>query len=404
MTITSEENNKSRYKWYVLGLVAVTSYFTNGVRLCLPVLFDEISKDLGLSILQIGMVWGMDPLAGIFVSIFSGLLIDRFGVKRTIVFIVFFIGIFSAVRGLAFNFLSLAAAMFLFGSLVATTPTVLPKAISLWFRGRYLGLANGIYSTTGAFGSMTATMLSATVFSPLFGSWRWVLLFYGIPPIILALLWFLTYNNPSTTNSTGITDESVSIRKSLSHVIHIRNVWAIGIIILGSYGSYAAFLGYLPIYLRGIGWAPSVADSATTLLIMAIAASAIPISTLSNKVESRGRLLIPILVFMTILFCLIPIAEGISLWIFIALIGIMVGGLVPITLSMTMEIKGIDGKYTGTALGITASFSMIGCSIFPPLGNSFASIGPSIPFVVWGLLLGISLVLFFIVKNRRKMY
>jgi MFS family permease len=172
----------SNYRWYVLLLVSFTFFFANAERMCLPVLFQEILRELDLSLVQIGMVWGMDPLAGVFVSIFSGLLIDRFGVKRTVTVIIFFVGVFGLLRGLSSDFISLACSMFLFGLLVATIPTILPKVIALWFKGRHLGLANGISVCVASTGAMTATMLSATVLSPFLGGWRFVLFLYGVPP------------------------------------------------------------------------------------------------------------------------------------------------------------------------------------------------------------------------------
>jgi MFS family permease len=98
----------------------------------MPVLFKEISIDLNLSIFQTGVIWGMDPLAGIFISIPSGLLADRFGVKRTLTVICFLAGICCALRGLSTGFTSLAITMFLFGLTGAATPTVASKITVLW--------------------------------------------------------------------------------------------------------------------------------------------------------------------------------------------------------------------------------------------------------------------------------
>jgi len=125
------DHSGSNLKWYVLVLVSLSMFFVSAERMCLPVLFKEIAADLNLSLVQVGTVWGMDPLAGVFVSLFSGLLIDRFGVKRTVTTVIFFTGIFGFLRGLAMDFISLASIMFLFGLIVATSPTVLPKVVAL---------------------------------------------------------------------------------------------------------------------------------------------------------------------------------------------------------------------------------------------------------------------------------
>ncbi len=64
------QNNGSNYKWFLLALSALTNTFVGGLPfLCLPVLFQEISADLDLSLVQIGALWGMASLAGMFVAL-----------------------------------------------------------------------------------------------------------------------------------------------------------------------------------------------------------------------------------------------------------------------------------------------------------------------------------------------
>ena len=76
------DNLQSNFRWYLLGLAVATGAFVATIPLsCLPVLFKEISEDLGLSLVQIGTVWGAASLAGIFVSLIGGILSDRFRVK-----------------------------------------------------------------------------------------------------------------------------------------------------------------------------------------------------------------------------------------------------------------------------------------------------------------------------------
>lgn len=80
------KSNGSNYRWYILTLGALTHTFAVAMpMMSLPVLFKEISVELDLNLVQIGTVWGMIPLAGIFVVLIGGLLGDRFGVKRTLI-------------------------------------------------------------------------------------------------------------------------------------------------------------------------------------------------------------------------------------------------------------------------------------------------------------------------------
>jgi MFS family permease len=195
MMISVPEN--THYRWYIL-LLAMMTYgsIAGSARLCMPVLFPEISAELGLSMVAIGTIWGMDPLAGVFLGLPGGLLADRLGVKRTLTVVCILSGIFGALRGFSVDFLSMAAFMFLFGLMAAVTPSIVPKVTAVWFAGRRLGLANGMVNVAWSIGAVIATLSSATLLSHWLGGWRNVLFFFGVPPVLLGLLWWFTGREP----------------------------------------------------------------------------------------------------------------------------------------------------------------------------------------------------------------
>ena len=61
---------ETKYRWFILILASLTNIFVVGMpSMCMPVLFKEISDEMGLSLVQLGAVWGMGGLAGIFTSL-----------------------------------------------------------------------------------------------------------------------------------------------------------------------------------------------------------------------------------------------------------------------------------------------------------------------------------------------
>ena len=75
--MTLNELNKTYYRWYILFLGMMAYFFIAGLpRMCMPVLFKEISEDIGLSLVEIGTIWGMDPLAGVFIALPGGLIAE----------------------------------------------------------------------------------------------------------------------------------------------------------------------------------------------------------------------------------------------------------------------------------------------------------------------------------------
>lgn len=74
--------NDTAYRWYILVLAALTATLAVAMpTMALPVLFAEISADIGLSLVQIGIIWGSISLAGLLTGIAGRSLGDRFGTR-----------------------------------------------------------------------------------------------------------------------------------------------------------------------------------------------------------------------------------------------------------------------------------------------------------------------------------
>jgi MFS family permease len=373
---------------------------TGAARLCMPVLFKEISEDLGLSMVAIGTVWGMDPLAGIFIGLPGGLLADRFGVKRTLVVVCILAGVFGALRGISINFLTMAATMFLFGLMAAAMPSIVPKVTAEWFSGRRLGLANGLINVVWSVGAMVATMFSATVFSPALGGWRNVMFLFGAPCVLLGLLWLFTAREPESSQLTDPIANRVPFRQALSHVARIKGVWLLGVITLFLWGSSMGFIGYLPVYLRNIGWTTVAADSAMTVFSGVTSIGVIPMVLLSDRLKSRKGVFFLSVASMAVSLCLLPYVNSTGVWILLIAGGFLRSGASALFNVIIFEMKDVGSTYGGTATGLASTISMVGAFAAPPLGNALEAIDPGLPFVFWGGLAALGLPLLFFLKGN----
>src|SRR4030042_1010629 len=166
-------DKKYSNRWYLIVLAAFTAFFITGMnRFSMLVLFSEMATDLDLSLVQIGTVWGMDALGAFFICIPGGLILDRFGIKKTTAVYCILAGLACALRGLSGSFAALAGASLLYGIIAAMTILMGPKLVSYYFRGRHMGLMNAALFVSMILGQMSGAMLSATVLSPLLNGWR----------------------------------------------------------------------------------------------------------------------------------------------------------------------------------------------------------------------------------------
>ena len=105
MRSQSTSAQQDAYKWLVLAISAGTFTFVVAIpQMSLPVLFDEISADLGLSLVQVGWIWGMGSMLGILVGLIGGPVGDRIGPRRTLAVACLLMGRAAAARGLSNGF------------------------------------------------------------------------------------------------------------------------------------------------------------------------------------------------------------------------------------------------------------------------------------------------------------
>jgi len=381
VSIVNSKSSGPNYKWYVLSLAALSFTFTVAMQqVCMTVLFKEISEDLGLSLVEVGVVWGMPSLAALFIVFIGGLLADRYGAKRVMGIACLLAGLTGAMRGFSGDFASLAFATFFFGLSSWIIPASVFKTTATRFSGRQLVVANGVVSAGMGFGFTVGAMISATILSPLLGGWRNVLFLYGAISIIIGLLWLLTVREPDRLGSAD-SEGSVPLRQAISRVFPIKAVWLIGLTLLGYAGCIQGMIGYFPTYLRNIGWTAASADGTLAAFNGVSTLGAIPLALLANRFGLRKAVLFPILLITIVGIALLPVVGNAVVWVLMIMVGFARDGFMAICFTMSTETKGIGVLYAGTAIGVVQTILNVGTVISAPLGNSLADpANPASPF------------------------
>jgi nitrate/nitrite transporter NarK len=291
--------------------------------------------------------------------------------------------------------------MYLFGLTAATMPSIIPKVTAEWFKGKELGLSNGLLNIVWALGSMSATMFSATCFSPLFGGWRRVMFVYGVPCVLLGLIWIITgKDRPADGGTDNVSNDAQSLIKSLKHVVKIREVWLLGLITFTYWGSSMGLVGYLPTYLKVIGWSTLQADSTVTVMAGFALLGTLPIVLLSDRLGSRKGVMVISFIIMVLTILALPFFQGSFVWILVILTGFTRTGVAALFNVMVIEIEDVGSEYSGTAIGLVSALGMFGAFLAPPLGNSFEAYNNGYPFIFWGCLAAAGLPIFAFLKKE----
>jgi MFS family permease len=366
----------------------------------LPVLFDEISADIGLNLVQVGWIWGIGSVMGILVGLLGGPIGDRFGPRRTLAVACLFMGIIGAARGLTNGFAMLAFTMLITGSVQWSIPMNVHKTCGVWFSKEHLGMANGVVAVGMALGFLLGALLAATVFSPLFGGWRNVLFVYGAVAILFGILWW--FSQEKAGDESQQSNQMITFGQAIGHVVRLRNVWVLCIATAGVSGCVNGMLGFLPLYLRDLSWEPAVADSILASFHAVSMLFAIPIALLSDRIGSRRGILMAAALLIGTGIGLLGFARGGLIPVAVLLAGFARDGFMAISMTAVIEEKGIGTRLAGSAVGLNMSVIGITNVFAPPVGNWLAQFGTGLPFFFWAALAFSSFVAYFFLRQPAK--
>lgn len=388
----------SKYKWYILLLVVLTDMFVIAIpQMGMSVLAREIADDLGLDLVQVGIIWGASALLGVFSGLLGGMIGDKVGPKRVLIVTALLGGLLGMARGWAGGFASMTVIMILIGAIVPIVLINSIKVIGQWFPSHQLGVANGVQAMGMALGFMLGSLFSATMLSPWLGGWRNVLIVYGVIGALFSIAWFFTRTSAMQTSGAA-----PSLRLSLRHVAGLKNIWLLGFGLFGIGGAIQGTLGFLPLYLRGVGWLPIYADGALSAFHVVSMTFVLPMAMLSDWLGVRKPFLLGTGLMIACGFGLLSFVDGEFVWAAVILSGTMRDAFMAIFLTMVIETDRVGPVYAGTATGFALAVSGIGSVVAPPIGNSLATFWPGAPFGFWSALAVFGVICLVLVREGSR--
>ena len=193
---------RQRVVLYAVALAGIT-YID---RVCISQAAPLITRDLGLTTVQMGYAFSAFAWAYALFEIPSGYLGDRLGPRRVLLRIVTWWSFFTAATGWAWNTTSLVVTRFLFGAGEAGCFPNLTKAFSTWLPPRERARAQGLLWMSARWGgaltpALVAWFLSGRLevlgVSLLPVSWRHAFVLFGIVGAVWAAFFYRFYrDNP----------------------------------------------------------------------------------------------------------------------------------------------------------------------------------------------------------------
>jgi MFS family permease len=278
------QSTATRVRYGVMAFLCVLSFLTYFDRVCIERAQEDITRDLGLSAVQMGAVFGAFWLAYALFELPGGWLGDKFGARPTLTRIVLAWSLFTALSGAATGYMSLLAARLLFGAGEAGAFPNMARVQTRWLpkasRARAGGLLFLLARWGGAFSPLLfGAMLRAfgsdgfrrfTRGNVLFGGLAdvpaWRLSFYAAG--LVGLAWcvsFVAWFRDDPARHAGVNaaelelirgretaDAKVETATPWDRLARSPSLWALGGLYLFNSFAWSFFVSWAPAYLKAV--------------------------------------------------------------------------------------------------------------------------------------------------------
>ena len=262
--MTTAQGHGSRVRYRVLWMAFLLAIITFLDRVCISFAAPYMMSDLGLTMVEMSLVFSAFTLAYSLFEVPSGWMGDVMGPRRVLTRIVLWWSAFTMLTGAAQGYRSLLAIRFLFGAGEAGAFPNAVRSFSQWFPARERGRANGVLF----FGSRLGGALTAPLALSLIQLWGWRASFvvFGCVGVVWAAVWYWTYRDRPADHPdvdaaevAWITQDGVAASHAVSTpwaaLLTSPNLYAICAMYFAlGYGLYFYFT-WLPTYLtRELGF------------------------------------------------------------------------------------------------------------------------------------------------------
>jgi len=250
-----------RRRWTIallLGIGVLVNYFD---RVNLSVSRDALEASFGISAVMFGWLSGAYNWTYMVLQLPSGLLLDRFGVRRVGIVSTVIWSVASFAAAISTGIGSLFGARFLLGIGEAPTFPANSKATGYWFPKNERSLATAMFDSAAKFSSAIGIPVLGLLLLR-FG-WRWNFAATGIISLLYFALFYAIYRNPSDDKLLTAAEREFIARGGaqpedraraakgapLIYLLRQRKVWGLALGFASYNYTFYLLLTWLPSYL-----------------------------------------------------------------------------------------------------------------------------------------------------------
>ena len=405
------------YGWYIVAATMFISFVGVGTRQGFGVFVIPMSEDFGWSRGTISLAASLGVLLNGLIQPFMGVLLDRFGGRKLIVFSLILLGF--ATISLAFTFhilylifvYGILSSVALGGMSITTTGAMLSK----WFRRRR---ATALSLSSAGLSMGALILVPFAMYLLLATNWRITWAVLGLLVLLLALPLAIVFLRDDPAKLGLLPDgdaappEEADGKKGKSargpleadgwrESFRSMPIWQM----TASYFVCGATTSMLSVhfvpYALALGVSPGRAALAFGLMMALNVVGAIGAGMLSDRFSRKNLLALTYFVRGCAYILLLVLPGEMSLWAFASVAGFSWIASAPLTTSLTADVYGV--KAIGTITGVTFLFHAVG-GFFAILlaGYLFDLTGSyTLPFAIAGVMLFPAALSAFTIRERK---
>ena len=251
-------------RWWIIGLVCLATIINYIDRSALAIMWPDISDDLGMDKNDYALILNVFLVAYALGQSLSGKMFDKIGTRLGFVVSITVWGIATALHALARGVFSFSLFRVLLGLGEAGNWPGAVKSNAEWFPSKERALAQGIFNSGAALGSIVAPPLIAVVWVAI--GWEMTFVLLGVLGLLWVIPWViinkaLPQNHPWITTRERdyimsgmkqLKETSDSPGKSMREILSYRESWAVLASRFFIEPIWWLFVGWMPIYLADV--------------------------------------------------------------------------------------------------------------------------------------------------------
>lgn len=251
-------------RWWIIGLVCLATIINYIDRSALAIMWPDISKDLEMDKNDYALILNIFLVAYAVGQSVSGKMFDKIGTKAGFVISITLWGIATALHAFAKGVFSFSFFRVLLGLGEAGNWPGAVKSNAEWFPAKERALAQGIFNSGAAMGSIVAPPLIAIVWVAI--GWKMTFVLLGMLGILWVIPWLIINKSLPAKHSwiteqeknyimAGIKQKEENSSKpglSMMEILSHKESWAVLSSRFFVEPIWWLFVGWMPIYLADV--------------------------------------------------------------------------------------------------------------------------------------------------------